>query len=42
MPEERNVKKTYKWKLIAIRPVGCPKIMWMDNVNERHPGNEDY
>jgi hypothetical protein len=26
MPEERVVKKTYKWKLIASRPVGRPKI----------------
>jgi hypothetical protein len=29
---ERDVKKIYKSKLIASRPVGCPKIMWMDNV----------
>jgi hypothetical protein len=32
MPEERDVKKIYKWKLIASRPVGCPTIRWMDNV----------
>jgi hypothetical protein len=32
MSEERNVKKIYKWKLIASRPVERPKIMWMDNV----------
>jgi hypothetical protein len=28
MPEERDVKKIYKWKPIASRPVG----RWMDNV----------
>jgi hypothetical protein len=32
MPEERGVKKIYKWKLIASRPVGRPKNRWMDNV----------
>jgi hypothetical protein len=32
MPEERDVKKTYKWKLIASRPAECPKIRWMHNV----------
>jgi hypothetical protein len=26
MPEERHVKKIYKWKVIASRPVGSPKI----------------
>jgi hypothetical protein len=26
MPEERDVKKIFKWKLIASSPVGCPKI----------------
>jgi hypothetical protein len=26
MPEERDVKKIYKWKIIASRPVGHPKI----------------
>jgi hypothetical protein len=32
MPEERDVNKiySYKWKLIAPSPVGCPKIGWMD------------
>jgi hypothetical protein len=29
MPEERDVKTI---KLIASRPVGQPKIRWMDNV----------
>jgi hypothetical protein len=32
MPEERDVKNIYKWKLIASRPVGRLKIRWMDNV----------
>jgi hypothetical protein len=32
MTEERDVKKTYKWKLIASRPVGRTKIRWMHNV----------
>jgi hypothetical protein len=32
MPKERGVKKIYKWRLIASRPVGRPKISWMDNV----------
>jgi hypothetical protein len=32
MPEERDVKEMCKWKLIASRPVGRPKIRWMDNV----------
>jgi hypothetical protein len=32
MPEERGVKKISKWKLLASRPVGRPKIRWLDNV----------
>jgi hypothetical protein len=32
MPEERDVKKINKWKLIASRPVGRPKVKWMDIV----------
>jgi hypothetical protein len=32
MPEERYVKKIYKWRLIASRSVGRPKVRWMDNV----------
>jgi hypothetical protein len=39
VPEESDVKKIYKWKLIASRPVGGPKIRCMDN--ERRPDNED-
>jgi hypothetical protein len=32
MSEERAVKKIYKWKLTASRPVGRPNIRWMDNA----------
>jgi hypothetical protein len=32
MPEERDVRKIYEWKLIASRPFGSPQIRWMDNV----------
>jgi hypothetical protein len=32
IPEERDVKKIYRWKLVASRPVGRPKIMLPDNV----------
>jgi hypothetical protein len=32
MLEDRDVKKICNWKLIASRPVGRPKIRWMDNV----------
>jgi hypothetical protein len=32
MPEERDVKKIYIWKIIASTPIACPKIRWMDNV----------
>jgi hypothetical protein len=32
MPEERDVKQLLKCKLIASRPVGRPKIRWMENV----------
>jgi hypothetical protein len=34
MPEERDVKTIYKWKLIASRPVGRPEITWMDDVTK--------
>jgi hypothetical protein len=39
MPEEIDVNNIYKWRLIASRAVGGPKIRWMDNV--RHQDNED-
>jgi hypothetical protein len=32
MSEEGDIKKIYKWKVIASRPVGRPKIRWIDNV----------
>jgi hypothetical protein len=32
VPEQRDVKKIYKWKPMASRPVGRPKNSWMDNV----------
>jgi hypothetical protein len=32
MPEEIDVKEIYKWKLIAARPIGLPKIRRMDYV----------
>jgi hypothetical protein len=32
IPEERDFKKIYKWKQIASRPVGHPKIRWMEPV----------
>jgi hypothetical protein len=32
VPEEKDVNKTCEWKLIASRPVGRPKIRWMQNV----------
>jgi hypothetical protein len=34
MPEERGVKKVYKWKLIASIPVGRPKVRWMDDIKK--------
>jgi hypothetical protein len=42
IPEERDVKKIYKWKLIASGPVARLKIRWMDGYcNEGHPSHED-
>jgi hypothetical protein len=32
MPEERDVKKIYKWKVVASMPVKRPKIRWIDNI----------
>ena len=32
MPEERKVKKVYKWKPISIRPQGRPKNRWEDDI----------
>ena len=32
MPEERMVKKVYKWKLFLRRPLGRPKNRWEDDI----------
>jgi hypothetical protein len=32
MPEERMVKKVYKWKPMLTRTLGLPKNRWKDNV----------
>jgi hypothetical protein len=32
MPEERMVKKLYKWKLMFTRPLGRPKNRWEDDI----------
>jgi hypothetical protein len=32
MPEARDLKKIYKWKVITARPVESSKITWMDTV----------
>ena len=32
MPEERMVKKVYKWKPILTRPLGRPKNRWEDDI----------
>jgi hypothetical protein len=32
MPEERMVKKVYKWKAILTRPLGRPKNRWEDGI----------
>jgi hypothetical protein len=34
IPDKRDVKEIYKWKLIAWRPIGRPKIRLMVNVME--------
>jgi hypothetical protein len=34
IPEEIDVKKIFKWKLIASRPAERPKIRWMDDVTK--------
>jgi hypothetical protein len=31
MPEERMVKKVYKWKPMSRRPLGRPKNRWEDD-----------
>ena len=32
MPEERMVKKVYKWKPMLTRPLGRPKSRWEDDI----------
>ena len=32
MPQDRMVKKVYKWKPMSIRPQGRPKNRWEDDV----------
>jgi hypothetical protein len=32
MPEERVVKRVYKWKPMLTRPLGIPKNKWVDDI----------
>jgi hypothetical protein len=32
MPEERIVKRVYKWKPMSTRPLGRPKNRWEDDI----------
>jgi hypothetical protein len=32
MPEERMVKRVYRWKLMLTRPLGRPKDRWEDDI----------
>jgi hypothetical protein len=32
MPEERMVKRLYKWKQMLTRPIGRPKNRWEDYI----------
>jgi hypothetical protein len=34
MPQEREVKRIYKWKPLASRPIGRPKIRWEDDIRK--------
>jgi hypothetical protein len=34
MPQEREVTKIYKWKPLASRPIGRPKITWEDDIRK--------
>ena len=34
MPEERMVKKVYKWKPMLPRPLGRPKNRWEDDIRD--------
>jgi hypothetical protein len=42
MPEERMVKKVYKWKPMLTRPLGRPKNRWEDDIrNDINPLNAE-
>jgi hypothetical protein len=32
--EEKEVTKIYKWKPLASRPIGRPKIRWEDDIRK--------
>jgi hypothetical protein len=32
MPEERTIRKVYKWKPMLRRPLGRPKNRWEDDI----------
>jgi hypothetical protein len=34
MPQEREVQRIYKWKPLASRPIGRPKIRWKDDIRK--------
>jgi hypothetical protein len=34
MPQEREVTRIYKWKLLASRPIGRPKTRWEDDIRK--------
>jgi hypothetical protein len=34
MPEERMVKRVYKWKPMLTRPLGRPRNRWEDIIND--------
>jgi len=34
MPDERVVKSIYKWKPLATRPKGRPRLTWDDDVRD--------
>jgi hypothetical protein len=34
MPQEREVTRIHKWKPLASRPIGRPKIRWEDDIRK--------
>ena len=34
MPDNRTVKKIFKWKLLTKRSQGKPKYRWEDNIKQ--------